>query len=162
MCFHHFIAPHQKAYIMKSFVFLTVLGLTTLFMLYKMIPQIDSEIFGELRLTMINSSFIVKGAFYASISDYDLTIPVGYRTQLKSAPEFVKNTSSPYLKHFVLHSYLYDCPDVYSRYEADLILYNALVHNNMSQVTALKHYIYLRLFGTKYFNKGGTCLDDRD
>lgn len=142
---------------LKNIFFLTLLGITSLFALYNMIPEIESDIFGDLGISQSKHEFVVKGSFYVTIGQDDFTVPVGYRTQLESAPDFVKNTSSPYLKHFIMHSYLYDCPGTYSRFEADAVLYNALLDAKLSRSLALKHYLYLRFFGGKYFGNGKYC-----
>ncbi len=95
-----------------------------------------------------------------------IAVPKGYVTDLATIPRWYWSIISParsdLIEASIIHDYLYGCPGMISRAEADAILYSALINNGSSEYVAKKMYYSVRLFGGRYFNSRLECYPNED
>jgi hypothetical protein len=100
----------------------------------------------------------------AQVDDkYIFEVPENFDTDLASIPRWFWSILSPQYSAFVypaiLHDYLYHCPGNLPRAFADDVFFSALITEGVSQFTASKMYMAVRLFGQHNYHKGDYCLD---
>ena len=90
------------------------------------------------------------------INKKKITIPKNFKTDLASIPRFLWSLYSPATSEFmgpsILHDYLYEYNNGYSRKQADYIFYNALISHKVNRLIALKFLLAVRLFGYKVYH----------
>lgn len=98
---------------------------------------------------------------YVRINDDILEVPADFSTDLASIPRWLWPVLSPQYSAFVYpaiaHDYLYLCPSHVSRRTADDIFYYALLSEGVSQFTASKMWLGVRVFGKSSFRAGQSC-----
>ncbi len=92
-----------------------------------------------------------------------VVVPKGFDTDLASIPRQLWSIYSPAksetMSASILHDYLYNCPNGYTRYEADKIFYYSLLNKNLSVLRAGLYWSAVRMFGAKAYNPKGPCPD---
>lgn len=90
------------------------------------------------------------------------TIPANFDTDLASIPRWYWSIASPNYSAFVapaiLHDYLYQCPNQYSRKTIDEIFYYALLENGAGRLMAYKMFVAVRLFGGSHYHGLSFCI----
>lgn len=90
-----------------------------------------------------------------------IRIPKDFKTDLVTIPKFLWRLISPLEKNLIapglLHDYLYQCPNMMSRLDADSIFYNALRQEGVSTIKANIFYIVVRWFGYVHYQDGQYC-----
>jgi len=98
------------------------------------------------------------------VDDKSIIIPESFDTDLASIPRWFWTFLSPAYSGFIapsiLHDYLYQCHNGYSRKVIDEIFYSALTENGVTRYTSLKMYAAVRIFGEFHYNKSIACLKD--
>lgn len=96
------------------------------------------------------------------INGRKVEIPAQFDTDLASIPRWYWVILSPNYSGFVapsiMHDFMYKCPNGYSRLEIDRFFYYALLENGISQYTAYKMYIAVRIFGSSFYQQNTFCL----
>lgn len=91
-----------------------------------------------------------------------IIVPGNFDTDLASIPRILWPILAPQYSGFVapaiLHDYLYRCNAIGNRKYADDVLYSALIAEDISNFTASKFYLAVRLFGASNYRKHhGEC-----
>ena len=119
------------------------------------------------RVKFMNQACIIpfKGYDYktcqnmrVTIDDKKYTVPKGFETDLASIPRLLWPIFAPQYSGFVapaiLHDYLYRCNNNITRQFADVVLYSALITEDVTAFTASKFYLGVRLFGGSHYVNG--------
>lgn len=87
-----------------------------------------------------------------------IIIPGGFLTDLASIPRWLWPIIAPARSDFIgaaiLHDYLYAVHSGFTRSQIDRILLHSLIENGTSPLRAYQMYVAVRMFGSKYFDKG--------
>lgn len=90
-----------------------------------------------------------------------IRIPQNFNTDLASIPQWLWSFLPPQHAGFVmpaiLHDYLYLCPSNLSRKQIDDIFYSTLRKEGVIKFTAFEMWLFVRIFGSEYFNDGFIC-----
>jgi hypothetical protein len=90
-------------------------------------------------------------------------VPKNFKTNLASIPRplwpFIAPQYSAFIAPAILHDFLYNCPHDLDRKCADEALYSALLTQGVSQFTANKFYIAVRVFGSRHYDSGIECKE---
>lgn len=85
------------------------------------------------------------------VNSEPVTVPAGFITDLASIPRPLWSILSPRYSLFIapaiFHDYLYQCPHIFTRKEADEIFYFALLANGVTRFTSFKFFVAVRIFG---------------
>lgn len=99
---------------------------------------------------------------YLEINGKEIVVPGDFKTDLASIPRPFWSLISPMDSRFmapaILHDYMYQCPDYFTRREADSIFYQNLRLHGVGSYTAYKMYLAVRLFGFRNFQDGNFCI----
>ena len=91
-------------------------------------------------------------------------IPKGFETDLASIPRWYWTFLSPQYSAFVtpsiIHDYFYRCSNLKSRKFADEVFYYALKNKGVSDYTAAKFFLAVRLFGAHSYSKTLPCTPE--
>lgn len=91
-------------------------------------------------------------------------IPKGFETDLASIPRWYWTFLSPQYSAFVtpsiIHDYFYRCSNLKSRKFADEVFYYALKEKGVSDYTAAKFFLAVRLFGAHSYAKTLPCTPE--
>ncbi|HMF72300.1 MAG TPA: DUF1353 domain-containing protein [Flavitalea sp.] len=89
-------------------------------------------------------------------------IPANFDTDLASIPRWYWSIASPSYAAFIapaiLHDYLYQCPNRFTRKTIDEIFYYALIENGVGGITAYEMYVAVRLFGSSHYHGLSFCI----
>jgi hypothetical protein len=104
-----------------------------------------------------NMLYSLNDLMVVTIDNASITIPKGFTTDGASIPRlFWFTTGTPFSPHYmrgaIIHDYLYQT-GLFSRKDADLIMYNFLLVDNTSRYNATKIYYALRIGGWYVWNK---------
>lgn len=92
---------------------------------------------------------------HVAINDEILIIPKNFETDLASIPRIfwpIMNPSySEIMGPAILHDFLYHNPLFYSRYDSDLIFYDAMINNDMGIIESNIVYFSVRIFGGNHY-----------
>ncbi len=95
------------------------------------------------------------------IDKNNIIIPDNFKTDLASIPKPLWSFYSPLktetIAPSILHDFMYNCPNDYSRYEADRIFYYALRDHDLDFIHAILYYAGVRMFGSSVYNPTGPC-----
>lgn len=84
-------------------------------------------------------------------------VPKGFITDLASVPRpmwaFYPPNDTRTIRAAVFHDYLYSGSIDITREEADSILYDSLIFQDVSRFTAFKYWLAVRVFGESHFMK---------
>lgn len=135
--------------------------------IYMAIPERDMAFENDISIVRnVNKrnvdNYKVEQTFSVIIDQEEIFVPKGYETNLQSIPSIIRKNYTPALSAYMLHSFLYDCPEFYTRYEVDVALYHALLISGESHWNAFKSYLAVRLLSRPYFYKDMLCYDKFD
>lgn len=93
-----------------------------------------------------------------------VVVPKNFKTDLASIPRQLWSIYSPAksetMAASILHDYLYNCPNIYSRKEADDIFYYSLLTKDISAPRAFLYWSAVRAFGDSAYKPTGPCPSD--
>ena len=85
-----------------------------------------------------------------------ITVPKGFKSDLSSLPKILRQilpqNYDKYIHPFIVHDYLYHTNITESRLDADRILYQLLIGNDVSKPVALILWASVRLFSGNHYN----------
>lgn len=118
--------------------------------------KMDVEYLNEpLLIPYRDFDFILREPFMVRIDKSIEVVPANFITDLASIPRILWAFYSPNdtatIRPAILHDYMYHCDTKYTRREADLIFYYALVCSGVSKFRANKYYYAVRLLGWKFW-----------
>jgi len=130
--------------------------------MYVSMPNMDVMFENDVSISKMNNSYIVNQEFTVLIDDEGIFIPEGYNTKLPTIP-FVLNTNpGPEILAYILHSFLYECPEAYSRAEVDALFYHALRSVGVSKWRSFIKFFIIKFYARSLFNEGATCYEQPD
>ena len=109
-----------------------------------------------------DNTYVVDHSFTVLVGDDGVIVPKDYETALDNIPFTIKAPYTATIAVLVMHSYLYDCPEFYTRYEADVALYNGLIAANDTKWDAFKKFMMVRMFSKSKFSEGVQCSEQFD
>ena len=92
---------------------------------------------------------------YVKAHDFNVTVPIHFKTDFASTPRFLWAFFPPYGKYTeaaVLHDYLY-AQKLFERAKCDEIFYYAMLQLGVPKWKAVLMYKSVRLFGQKAYSK---------
>ena len=105
-----------------------------------------------------NHTYITCEDIHIQLAGSSLIIKSGFKTDLASIPRIFWPILSPddtlLIQPAILHDYLYHNVSLLTRYQCDLIFYDALRSNGVSLWKSWTIYYSVRLFGAYYFHNG--------
>lgn len=108
-----------------------------------------------------NYTYLTCEPLIVSVNGDVFIVPARTETDLASIPRIFWSIMSPAYSQFmgpaIIHDYLYHHNCIYSRYDADLVLYTGLRNNHVSAIRASFMYYMVRAVGWLYYEKG--CFD---
>lgn len=106
-------------------------------------------------------SYVTSSALRFSVDGEYASVPKGFKTDLATIPRWYWSIISParsdLITASIIHDYLYTCPGMISRLDADSIFYHALINDGVTEYVAGKMFFAVRLFGKSHFNYGIDC-----
>ncbi len=142
---------------MKTFLFSFLVFLATF--VASASQKFEVQIMSETCIKpLIRYHYLTCSPILVFINGKNLVIPRHFKTDLASIPRVFWSLMSPAhsssFRAAILHDWLYHNPCNYSRYDADLIFYEALINDKLSLWRSYIIYYAVRAFGAEYYNEG--------
>ena len=160
---NHALAPYHGGFAMYKWIgFL----LCSLFSGYCSASYVISFPENPCLIPTFNHRWLLCQDMHIYVDSMPVIIPKGFNTDLASIPKIFWSFDSPFefetIPPAILHDYLYFNPSGFSRYEADVIFYDALIVNGVSFWRANLYYYTVRSFGWRFFNPNKVSNGSKD
>lgn len=128
--------------------------------MYVSIPYIDVMFENDVNIQKKNNTYLVARDFTVLIDDEAIFVPKNFETDLPTIPFAIK--PGPEIAPYVLHAFLYECPESFSRDEVDVIFYQSLRSVGFTKWRSFIKYFIVKLYARSHFNEGATCYEQPD
>lgn len=123
----------------------------------RMVDDIEAKILSPTCVgPLLDYKYFTCSKLRVAIERDTLIVPSGFETDLASIPRWYWSIISParsdLMQAAIVHDYLYSTPNRFTRKECDSIFYHLLIEDGVSEYTALKIYMAVRIFGGSHFH----------